>query len=180
MKTLIAALVLSSSLVLAAPPPAAPPAGKTGPAKWEKGGDGDHAARREDRQRKMRLALVVGIADALEISDPAEALKLSDRIKSFDDRRAPLREQMGEAMKTLRAAADGDQAALPQVDAAIARVLDGRAQMAALDKEMVSTLSVGQTPQKRARLALFLARFHQEAMARMHEGGGGGRRMHNP
>jgi len=176
-KTLIAALLLSSSLVLAAPPPAAAPAGKTGPAKWEKGGDAERAARREERQRKMRMALVVGIADALDITDPADALKLSDRIKAFDDRRTPLREQMGEAMKTLRAAADGDQAALPQVDAAIARVLDGRAQMAALDKEMVTALSVGQTPQKRAKLALFLARFHQEVMARMREGGGGGRHM---
>lgn len=179
MKTLIAALLLTSSLVLAAPPPAGPPAAKAG--KWEKGGtDADRAARREERERTVRMAMVVGIADALELTDPGEALKLSERLKAFDERRRPLREQMFEAMKTLRAAADNDQAALPQVDAAIARVLDGRAQLAALDKEMVTALSVGQPPQKRARLALFLGRFHQEIMARLHDGGGGRRPMRGP
>jgi hypothetical protein len=70
----------------------------------------------------------------------------------------------------LKAASDGDPSALPQVDAAVQRVLDGRQQMAQLDKEMFAGLSAGLTPQKRAQLAIFLAKFHQGA-ARMKGGG---------
>jgi len=44
----------------------------------------------------------------------------------------------------------------------VQRVLDGRAQMAALDKELFAQLSVGQSPQKKAKLALFMAKFGEE------------------
>ena len=76
--------------------------------------------------------------------------------------RRPLRRQMGESMKALKDAADGDAAALPQVDANVAKVLDGRAQMAAMDKELFATLSQGLAPQKRAKLALVLGRLQHE------------------
>jgi hypothetical protein len=65
------------------------------------------------------------------------------------------------AMREVKAAADGDQAALAQVDANIQKVLDGRAQLAAMDKEMFVFLSKDLTPQKKAKLALVLAKMHE-------------------
>ncbi|MCA2981339.1 MAG: hypothetical protein INH37_23960 [Myxococcaceae bacterium] len=53
------------------------------------------------------------------------------------------------------------------------RVLEGRAQMAQLDKELFTTLAQGQPPQKKARLALVLAKVGDE-LRRMK--GGKGRR----
>ena len=178
MKTLLAALTLSASLSFAAPPPVAgapgpgPVAGKGQLSPF--GQDGDRQA---ERERRMRMMMVVGMAEAMSLSD-ADALKLAERIKGFDERRRPLRESMRESMKALKAAADGDAAALPNVDQNIARILDGRAQLAALDREMVTQVSRDLPPQKRAQLALFLAKFHREAM-RGHDGDNDhGRRTH--
>src|SRR5262249_10726446 len=123
----------------------------------------------------MRLMLVVGIADALSLNE-TEAIRLADKIKVFEDKRKPLREQMHDSMKVLKAAADGDQAALGRVDQATMTVLDTRAQMAAVDKEMFVAVSKDLTPQKRAQLALFLAKFMHEAQFKAHGGFGGGER----
>jgi hypothetical protein len=119
-------------------------------------GPGDDGARRAERERKMRTLMVVGMAEALQLNE-AEALRMSEKIKVLDEKRKPLRESMGESMRTIKAAADGDATALTQVDAAMERVLSGRQQMAALDKEMFQVLGKDLTPQKRAQLAVFLA-----------------------
>src|SRR4051812_36639817 len=143
MKKLIVALLAVSSVAMAAPPP--PPGAGAPPARW----DGDRGERgpefKEELQRKMHMMMVVGMADALGLNE-AEALKLSEKLKGFEEKRRPVREAMGEAMKTLKSASDGDSSALPQVDAAVQKVLDGRQQMAALDKEMFSVLSKDLTP----------------------------------
>lgn len=174
MKTVFAAAVLLTSLALAAPPPGASrnPAGQPGQA------DGAQGGRREERERRARMLFVVGAAEALNLTE-AEALRLGDKLKGYEERRRPVREQMHEGMKVLRAASQGDTAALPQVDAAVQRVLDGRAQMAQLDKEMFAGLSQGMTPQRRAQLAVFIARFHQAA-AKLKGGEGHGRRHGRP
>ena len=157
---------------------AAPPADKTGPAKWGGGADPERRAERmEERSREARLMYVVAISEALDLTEP-EAIKLSEKIKAVEEKRRPLRQAMGEAMKSLKDAADGDAAALPQVDANVQKVLDGRAQMAAMDKELFTTLAQGYAPQKRAKLALVLARLHQDAKGFKrggHEGRRGGR-----
>jgi hypothetical protein len=168
MKALFAAVLMCSAVASAAPPPAArqpntPVA--TNPATQD-----DQFGRREEREKKVRMMLVVGIADALSLSEQ-DALKMGEKVKAFEERRRPVREQLMESMKLLKNASDGDPVALTQVDGAIQRVLDGRQQMAALDKEMFANLSQGLTPQKRAQLAIFLARFHQ-GMGKM--GGRGG------
>lgn len=120
------------------------------------GGVGDDGARRAERERKVRTMLVVGMAEALQLNEQ-EALRMSDKIKLLDEKRKPLRDAMGESMRTIKAAADGDPTALTQVDAAMDKVLSGRQQMAALDKEMFQVLGKDLTPQKRAQLAVFLA-----------------------
>jgi hypothetical protein len=112
--------------------------------------------------------MVVAISEALEL-DEAGALKLSEQLRAIEARRQPIRAQMHEAMKAVRAAAQGDGAALGQVDANVQRVLDGRAQMAAMDKELFTFLSKDLPPQKRAKLALVLAHLGQQR-------GGGGER----
>lgn len=172
MKKLIAAVLLSSSLALAAPP-AGPPM-KGGPGHFKDADEDGIADRVEERERKVRMALVVGAAEALQLTE-AEALKLSEKLKAFDEKRRPVRQQMFESMKTLKAAADGEQAALAAVDQAVQKVLDGRQQLAAIDKEMFSALAQGQPPQKKARLALFLARAGQELQKLRAGGGRGGR-----
>lgn len=122
---------------------------------------GDNEESSEDRGRKAHMMAVVGIAEALGLNE-TDALKMSEKLKTFETKRRPLREGMREAMKGLHAATEGDATALAQVDANVQKVLDGRAQLATIDKEMFTTLAQGQSPEKRAKLALFMARFGSE------------------
>jgi hypothetical protein len=164
--TMLVLVALGSLGALAAPPTsAAAPPGLPPPE------DGPMAGKR------AHLAMVVAISEALELSD-ADALKLGEKLKGVEARRQPVREQMREAMKAVRAAAGGDAAALAQVDANIQKVLDGRAQMAAMDKELFATLSKDLAPQKKAKLALVLAHLGQMRGQMMGGPHGGGRRGH--
>lgn len=168
-KFLVAAVLAVSAVAIAAPPPAGAP-----PAKWDERG-GDHAERKAEMAKKLHMMLVVGIADALSLTE-AEALKLSDRLKGFEEKRRPVREGMGESLRILKAAADGDASAAAQVDGAVQKLFDGRQQMAAMDKEMFAGLSKDLNPQKRAQLAVFLAKFHAESKGWK---GGKGRKHRN-
>lgn len=184
MKKLIAAAMFAvSALAFAAPPaaaPAAPAAGQkpavsnaAAPSPGFGGWEEDREDRREEREKRMRMMLVVGIAESLSLSE-TEAIRLGEKIKTFDDKRKPLREQMFESMRVLKAAADGDQVALGKVDTATLAILDLRQQMAAVDKEMFLGVSKDLTPQKRAQLALFLAKFKHDGMRGGGMGGMGG------
>jgi hypothetical protein len=161
MKTrLLLTLLLTTSLAAFAPGPG--PHGGRGPRGGGPFGDGPPSPEQvEARERQVRMMMVVAISEALELNE-AEALKMSERLKGLEGKRRPVRQQMGEAMKALKDAAEGDQAALAQVDANVQRVLDGRAQMAALDKELFQQLSQGLAPQKKAKLALALGRLNHE------------------
>ena len=158
-KFLVAAVMAVSAVTFAAPPPAAAPAG---PSRWDDRGDGDRAERKAEMQKKMHMLLVVGIADALSLNE-AEALKMSDKLKGYEEKRRPMREAMGDSLRILKAAAEGDNSVAAQVDGAVQKLFDGRQQMAAMDKEMFAGLSQGLVPQKRAQLAVFLAKFHAES-----------------
>lgn len=116
-----------------------------------------------EAEKQLRLARVLGLANELEL-DSAQALKLDETLRKFDERRRPLRQQVRESAELLKRAADGDSAALGQVDQAAQRAFDARAQIAALDREMYQTLSRDLPPQKRAKLALFMARFDKKFM----------------
>lgn len=156
MKAMMMMCLTLVSLTAAAASPTAPGQGagdSRGPGKdWV-----------ERRAQRAHLAYVLGISEALELSEP-EALKLSEKLRAFESKRRPLMEQMGEAMRVLKEAAGGDSAALSQIDASMQRILDGRSQLAALDKELWTTLSTGLSPQKKAKLALVLGKLHH----RMH------------
>src|SRR5450631_2599130 len=111
----------------------------------------------EQWQKRSRLMRTLAIADALELDDAA-TLKLRDRLTRFEDRRAPIQSQLLEQTVVLRRAAKGDTTAFAQVDGAIQKVLALRGQLEQLDRQLFAELSVGLTPQKKARLALTMAR----------------------
>jgi hypothetical protein len=163
MKKLVVVLALvSSSLALAGP--------KKDPSRGEGLDPEERVERREERAKQARMVLLVAIAEALELNE-AQALKLSDTLRGLDEKRRPVREAMFEAMRQVRAAAEGDPSALATVDQSVQRVLEGRAQMAQLDKELFATLAQGQPPQRKARLALVLAKVGDE-LRRMKAGKG--------
>jgi hypothetical protein len=176
-KLTLSLLTLSSTLAFAAPPTLAPVAPGRPPANFQggpgEGGPGEHF---QEMQQRMHMMAVVSISEALGL-DEGGALKVSNQLKLFEEKRRPVREQMHEAMKTIKAAADGDEKAGANVDAAVQKVLDGRTQMAALDKDLYTMLSTGLTPQKKAKLAMVMGRLHREAKEHMGGGMGGGRRF---
>ncbi|HEY1417882.1 MAG TPA: hypothetical protein VGF41_08245, partial [Myxococcaceae bacterium] len=110
-------------------------------------------------------------SEALQMDDAA-TLKLRQTIAQWDAQRAPLRQQMLDQAQVLRRAAKGDTTAYGQVDSAIQKILDLRTQIHAVDQKLFQQLSQGQTPQKKAKLALTLAR----TLRGMGRGGGGGPR----
>jgi len=153
MQKLMLSTMLLSSLALAGP--------KTHPAKWDAMDPEERAEKQEEHARQARMMLLVSVAEALELNE-AQALKLSDKLKAVDEKRRPVREAMRQAMRDVKAAADGDAAALTTLDQNVQKVLEGRVQMAQLDKELYATLSEGQPPQKKAKLALVLAKVGDE------------------
>jgi len=149
-------LALLPLVALAEPP--------TGEAQRE----AERTERTERMEKRRRMMQVVGLAEELEL-EPAQAVKLSDTMRQFDGRRQPLREQVRQAAETLQRAAEGDSAAQGQVDAAVQRAFDARAQLTALDREMYQAMAKELPAQKRAQLALFLARFEGRLMKMKHK-----------
>jgi hypothetical protein len=147
-KTLLALMVLPAVALAQGnskpPPPAGQPA--QDPVRAEK---------------RMRLVRTLGLATALDL-DTAQALKLGDTLAKFDDRRKAIHEQAASARDVLRGAASGGKATAAEVDAAIAKLLDARAQMQVVDKEMVQVITKDLSPEQKARAALFLGRFRDQ------------------
>jgi len=152
MRTTLVALLLLPALALAEgpkkdqQPPAA--AGQPDPARVEK---------------RMRLARTLGLAEALDL-DTAQALKLGDTLARFDDRRKVARQQAMDATDVLRDAARGTATPKPtsaQVDGAIAKLLEARAQLQGIDREMLQAVTKDLSPEQKARAALFLGRFRE-------------------
>ncbi|GEN08884.1 hypothetical protein SAMN05443572_10879 [Myxococcus fulvus] len=113
--------------------------------------------RMERLEKRQRLRQVLALSEALEL-DNQQALKMEQTLRQFDEKRRPLREQVREAARTLHQAARGDSAALAQVDAAAQRAFEARERITVLDREMYQALAKELPPDKRAKLALTLAR----------------------
>lgn len=108
-------------------------------------------------EKRARMMRVLSLAEELELNE-SQAVKMADTMRQYDERRQPLLQQVRDSARVLRKAAQGDAEAQPQVDPAVQKVFDARTQLTALDREMYQTLSRDLPPQKRARLAIFLAR----------------------
>jgi hypothetical protein len=111
--------------------------------------------------RQIRMKQVIGLSEALELSE-ADALRMAQVIRSFQERRRPFQEQVSEAARTIKRAADGEPDALARVDMAVQQMYAGRAQLVELNKEMFSTLGQGLTAQQRAKMAVYFAKFHMQ------------------
>ena len=173
MKKLALLLALAPMLATAQTPPTPRPAapaaqpgrpGEPGPMDPEK---------MEKMRRRMQLALTLGLAEALELDDAA-ALKVRGQIEKFAPRRMAAMTQMRDSVQLLRRSAKGEKVPAADVDAAITRLLDARAQLQAVDREVVTTVTKDLPPEKRARAVLFLAQFHKRVMQEMRPGGRGG------
>ena len=143
---LLALLVAGRLWAQGGPPP--PPGDGPGP-------DG------EAWQKRAHLMATLAIADALQL-DEAGTLKLRSQLAPFEEKRGPIRQEMMEQTVVLRRAAKGDTTAFAQVDGALQKVLALRAQLEQLDRDLFAQLSVGLPPQKKARLALVMARLPQQ------------------
>ncbi len=143
-----------------APGPKGPPGGfepgmkmHGGPARQDRG----DPARME---RRLRLVRTLGLAEALDL-DEAQALKLGQAVAKFDEKRLAAHQQLHDAHQVLRRAASGEKLSAADVDQAIKRALDARAQLQALDREVVNTVTKDLTPEKRARAVLFLGQLER-------------------
>ncbi len=153
-KTLVALMVLPMAALAQGPSKNPPQAGQPGqPGAWDQS--------RIDK--RMRLARTLGLAEVLDL-DAAQALKLNDTLTRFDDRRKAARKQATDATEVLRGVARGTATPKPsaaEVDAAISRLLDARAQLQAIDRDMLQAITKDLSPEQKARAALFLGRFRE-------------------
>lgn len=170
MKKLILAAVLAPALTLAQGPGPGPGAGQgQGPGQGRGLAWKQDPKMQEKVERRMKLARTLGLAEALDL-DARKALELGDLMAKQDDRRVAIRKQMRDAHDVLRKAADGEKVTAQEVDQAIQKGLDARAQLAAVEKETLQAIIKDLNPEQRARAVLFLDRFHR----RFQFGGGQG------
>ena len=168
MKKLALLVALVPAVALAQGAPAPSPEARPGPHK-----PSPEAMQR--MQKRMQLALTLGLAEALDLN-ATQALKVHDQLEKMTPRRMALHQQLRDGLQALRRSAKGEKVAAGEVDQAVTKLLDGRAQLQALDREFVTTVTKDQPPEKKARAVLFLARFHRRAMqgfGGMHHGGHG-------
>ena len=116
---------------------------------------------REKFERRQRMIRVIQISEDLHFTD-AESLKLNEQLTHFDVRRLPLQRELTQQVQLLRRAAQGDASTFAQVDTALTRAQQLKAQIQGVDVELFTALSKGMTPQKKAQLALTLARLPGE------------------
>jgi hypothetical protein len=109
-------------------------------------------------EQRAQLALVVGLAEALDL-DTAQALKLRDTLDKLQPRRQAAHKQLADAREAIRDAAQGQKATAAQVDEAIKKAQDARAQIEALQRDTFNAISKDLTPEQKARAYMFLGRF---------------------
>lgn len=146
----------------------------TGPGPGAGPRDGRGRGDPEQAEKRMRLARVLGLAEALDL-DAAAALKMGETMARFDDRRLAAHKQARDARQVLRDAARTGKAAPAEVDQALQKIFDARATMLAADRELVAAVTKDLPPEKRARAALFLSRFEERIERRMFRAYGPGR-----
>jgi hypothetical protein len=140
------------------------------------GGQGEMGQHMRERfERKARLMRLLEITEALDLSDQ-EALKFDQVMARYDQRKQPLLDTLTQGVQVLRRAAQGDATAFAEVDQTVQKLIDARNQIQAVDREMYSELAKQLDPQRKAKLALVLARLPGDMrdLLRGGHGGGGG------
>ncbi len=116
---------------------------------------------RERAQARMRMMRLVGLAEALGL-DEAQALRMNETMRPFDERRAALESENTGLAKLVKRAADGDGGAVGQVDQALQRMFDNRAEIQQLNRQMIEAAGRQLSPRQRAQMAVFFATFGDE------------------
>jgi len=136
----------------------AAPAWAEGPTKAA--ADDSSPEERAQLEQRARLMATMQIAEALGLDDAA-TLKLKDTLTRWDTQKAPLRQEMLDLAQVLRRAGRGDTTAYNQVDPAIKRIQEIRTQLQQIDQALFQQLSAGLPPQKKAKVALVMAKLPQ-------------------
>ena len=121
----------------------------------------------DQRQRalaRVRLTKMVGLAEALDLIE-AQALRMAEVMRRYDERKAPLQVQNAEAAKVIKRASEGDSAAIAQLDRAIQTMFKNRVQVQQLELEMMDELGRNLPPQQRAKLMIFFVSFAEQQRA---------------
>jgi len=156
MKSPLAALLLTLPLSAFAAPPPPPPAPPLPPEHGEVYREVPREVR-ERMDRMERTRRVVGLAEELDLTS-AEALRVDEVMRKYDEKRKQLKEQVSESARILERAADGEAEAGKQVDQASQRIFEARAQIAAIDREMFQAIAKDFKPQQKAKMAVYFAR----------------------
>lgn len=149
--------IVAIGLALSLPALAEPPDGPPSP---------EERARVE---KKLRMHMVVELADQLSL-DEKGALRVSQTLEKFGDRRHTLHEAMRKQREIVRRAADGDAEAGKALPGAITQIRDSRKQMEDLHFEQYTALAQGLTATQQAKLALFMAEMPQKLHRMAREG----------
>jgi hypothetical protein len=155
-------MIVGALLALSATAFAQPPAGANqDPAAWQQRME-QHRA-----QRATKLAEKLGL-------DASAAQRFQSIFDDMASKRKALFGQVKSANQTLRAAANGDQAAGAKVNDAVQQLRSVRAQMTQLQDELFDKLSNGLNDQQRAKLALMIERqgMHKRFGHKGHHGRG--------
>src|SRR6516162_3042513 len=98
--------------------------------------DSPQNVQRQRAQSRMRMMRLVGLAEALGL-DEAQALRIHETMRPFDERRGALEVENAGLAKLVKQAADGDAGALGQVDQALQRMFDNRAEIELINRQML-------------------------------------------
>jgi hypothetical protein len=141
----------------------------------ERRGDGEPPMDRGQRQKmmqKLHMMAAIELGDLLGL-DSAGTIKLTERLKRFDDPRIQTQLDNFEAMHQLKRAAKGEAGA--DVPALIKRIGDNRVKLAQLDQQELADLTKDLSTDKAAKVAVFLARFPRRVEHMAHAARHGGR-----
>jgi hypothetical protein len=172
MRKQLFAMILSAALPLAAHAQGGAPAPTGAQGSGPSAGPNGQRPRFDPQrmEKRMRLARTLGLAEALDLDEQA-ALKLGQTLSKFDERRAAVRKQLQDSRQVIVRAAKGEKVSGAEVDQAITKALDGRAQIQAINREMVGAITKDLSPEKKARAVIFLAKFqHRFPGPGMHPG----------
>jgi len=118
-------------------------------------------AQRQRNQARMRMMRLVGLAEALGL-DEAQALRIHETMRPFDERRGALEVENAGLARLVKQAADGDAGALGQVDQALQRMFDNRAEIQQINRQMLEAVGQQLSARQRAQMAVFFATFGDE------------------
>jgi len=135
-----------------------PALASAGPRERTGGDRGTPEERRERREKLLRRShtmMVMELGDRLGL-DSAAVIKLSERLKKFDDERVSLRLANLDLMRELRASGD---APAPNAVASVKKLAANRVRLAQIDEAELAELLTQVPPDKAALVASFVGEF---------------------